>query len=79
MNGIAAINREKKKQKSLFPQVGIVTTVSRLNYLHLEDLPNFFNFLPFSHKVVDPSIPTVHLPYTVNTEKENALAAFALM
>lgn len=38
MDGLAAINREKAKQKSDFPYVGVVTTITNMNYLHLEDL-----------------------------------------
>ncbi|MGC8765370.1 MAG: radical SAM protein [Brevinematia bacterium] len=38
IDGIEAINREKKLQKSVLPHMGIVTTVSRLNYLYLDKL-----------------------------------------
>jgi radical SAM protein with 4Fe4S-binding SPASM domain len=38
IEGIKAINEEKRKQKSNLPNVGIVTTVSRLNYLDLANL-----------------------------------------
>jgi radical SAM protein with 4Fe4S-binding SPASM domain len=38
IEGIKAINEEKRRQKSNVPNVGIVTTVSRLNYLDLANL-----------------------------------------
>lgn len=38
IEGIKAINEEKRKQNSVFPNVGIVTTVSKLNYLDLANL-----------------------------------------
>jgi len=38
MNGIMAINKEKKKQNSTMPYMGIVTTVSNMNYLYLDQL-----------------------------------------
>ncbi|MEK6794456.1 MAG: radical SAM protein [Spirochaetota bacterium] len=38
IDGIHAINAEKKKQNSSLPHVGIVTTVSNLNYLDLDKL-----------------------------------------
>ncbi len=38
MAGIAAINREKERQKSSTPYMGIVTTVSNLNYRSLDKL-----------------------------------------
>jgi radical SAM protein with 4Fe4S-binding SPASM domain len=37
VRGIAAINREKKKQKSAYPTVGIVTVVTNANYASLEE------------------------------------------
>ncbi|MBL8027742.1 MAG: radical SAM protein [Fibrobacteres bacterium] len=38
MRAITAINREKEKQNSLFPQVGIVSTVNSINYKNLDKL-----------------------------------------
>jgi radical SAM protein with 4Fe4S-binding SPASM domain len=38
MAGIKAINEEKKRQNSSLPHVGIVTTVSNLNYMDLANL-----------------------------------------
>jgi radical SAM protein with 4Fe4S-binding SPASM domain len=38
MAGIAAIGREKKKQKSSLPNLGIVSVVNNINYLHMGDL-----------------------------------------
>ena len=38
MDGIRAIDREKKRQKSLFPNLGLVTVVSNQNYLYLDEL-----------------------------------------
>lgn len=38
INGIEAINREKKLQKRTQPEMGIVTTVSNMNYDHLDKL-----------------------------------------
>lgn len=38
IEGIKAINEEKRKQNSHLPNVGIVTTVSKLNYLDLANL-----------------------------------------
>ncbi|MBI9101966.1 MAG: radical SAM protein [Spirochaetales bacterium] len=38
MNGIKALDREKKKQNSQLPHVGIVSVVSNMNYLHLDEL-----------------------------------------
>ena len=38
MNGIMEINKQKKLQKSTVPYMGIVTTVSNMNYLHLHEL-----------------------------------------
>ncbi|MGP1587592.1 MAG: radical SAM protein [Treponemataceae bacterium] len=38
VRGFEAINREKKKQNSKFPTMGIVTTVTNLNYKYLKDL-----------------------------------------
>ncbi|WP_059369627.1 radical SAM protein [Treponema endosymbiont of Eucomonympha sp.] len=37
-SGIRAINREKQRQNSVYPFLGIVTTVTNLNYLCLEEL-----------------------------------------
>ena len=36
--GLKAINREKKKQKSKFPFLSLVTVVTNKNYMYLEDL-----------------------------------------
>jgi radical SAM protein with 4Fe4S-binding SPASM domain len=36
--GFKAINREKEKQKSSYPIMGIVTTVTNMNYLDLDNL-----------------------------------------
>jgi radical SAM protein with 4Fe4S-binding SPASM domain len=38
MAGIEAINREKAKQKTNLPNVGIVTTVTKMNYQYLDKL-----------------------------------------
>ena len=38
MAGIEAIHLEKKKQHSIFPYMGVVSTVSNLNYLYLDKL-----------------------------------------
>lgn len=38
IDGIRAINEEKKKRKSPIPHVGIVTTVSNMNYMDLDRL-----------------------------------------
>ena len=38
VEGFEAINREKKKQNSSLPYMGIVTVVNNINYLHLDEL-----------------------------------------
>jgi radical SAM protein with 4Fe4S-binding SPASM domain len=38
MEGIAAVNREKEKQGSSLPYMGVVTTISMMNYLWLDKL-----------------------------------------
>jgi radical SAM protein with 4Fe4S-binding SPASM domain len=38
VRGFAAINREKKRQNSNYPIISIVTTVTNMNYLDLENL-----------------------------------------
>ena len=38
IRGFAAIKEEKKKQNSNYPIMGIVTTVTNMNYLYLDDL-----------------------------------------
>lgn len=38
MAGIEAINREKRRQRRTQPELGIVTTVSNMNYDHLHEL-----------------------------------------
>ncbi len=38
MEGIEAINREKARQKSTFPLIGIVTTITNLNYMYLDKM-----------------------------------------
>jgi len=38
IRGFAAIKEEKKKQKSHYPIMGVVTTVTNMNYLYLDDL-----------------------------------------
>jgi radical SAM protein with 4Fe4S-binding SPASM domain len=38
MAGFAAINREKERQKSNYPVLGVVTTVTNMNYLDLANL-----------------------------------------
>jgi MoaA/NifB/PqqE/SkfB family radical SAM enzyme len=38
IRGFEAINREKKAQKSMLPVLGVVTTVTNMNYPYLEDL-----------------------------------------
>jgi len=38
MEGIAAIDREKKKQKSALPNLGLVSVVNNINYLYLDQL-----------------------------------------
>lgn len=38
IEGFKEINRQKKLQNSTFPHMGIVTTVSNLNYMHLDKL-----------------------------------------
>ncbi|MCK5674525.1 MAG: radical SAM protein [Spirochaetales bacterium] len=38
IDGFKEINRQKKLQKSTLPHMGIVTTVSNLNYMHLDKL-----------------------------------------
>lgn len=38
MAGIEAINREKQRQNSIFPYMGIVTTISNMNYMYLDKL-----------------------------------------
>ena len=38
MAGIQAIDREKKRQKSQLPHVGLVSVVSNMNYLYLDEL-----------------------------------------
>lgn len=38
IEGLEALKREKEKQKSSLPYVGIVTTISRLNYMYLDKL-----------------------------------------
>ena len=38
MRGIEAINREKKKQNKTTPYMGIVTTISNMNYMYLDKL-----------------------------------------
>ncbi len=38
IEGFKEINKEKKLQNSKFPHMGIVTTVSNLNYMHLDKL-----------------------------------------
>ena len=38
IEGFEAINREKKKQNSNLPYMGIVTVINNINYLHLDEL-----------------------------------------
>jgi len=38
VEGIQAVNREKERQGSDLPYLGLVTTISNLNYLHLEEV-----------------------------------------
>ena len=38
IEGFKEINKQKKLQNSIFPHMGIVTTVSNLNYMHLDKL-----------------------------------------
>ena len=53
IEGIQEINKEKKLQRSIFPHVGIVTTVSNMNYLYLDKLVEATKDLGLSWHIIN--------------------------
>lgn len=53
VEGIKAVNEEKKKQGKSLPLVGIVTTVSNLNYLDLANLVRATKEMGITHHIIN--------------------------
>jgi len=61
ISGIRAINKEKKRQKSEQPFVGIVTAVSNVNYLHLEEFVQSLQGIGLSWHIINLGTYTNHV------------------